>query len=396
MTVQRTLFWRPATILSTLITLASPVPANLAQSSQSGVRVLRLPYRGAMERDGSVGYSAGMFASQTLFHVAALMGTDYDGCIYIMDPSTRDQCVLRRFDRHGSSREHWGPIQALTGKGVAVTKDDYVWVAIETDQPEAIRGLPIVVYRKGQRQPSLDWRIRGPREVETVSGGRIGSRDRVTPWAIVDLESGGNEVSLRFLRLVNDSAQLLIVRATGSGKIKDVQLGTPSPFRKEKYLSPDGRVWTIESDFDRETFKWSKVWIHEVETRIEHVLIDRRMRNEPWPERLRITDSFVPQVARDVAGQIYLFFARRDSQPHLRRFVVGGKVYDDFDAPPMEGERALVVLDSIHRVISHVGWTSNTFEIQDRWVKPLPDGSGFYRIQFHEKEAVVYFHALPK
>lgn len=29
------------------------------------------------------------------------------------------------------------------------------------------------------------------------------------------------------------------------------------------------------------------------------------------------------------------------------------------------------------------------------WIKPLPDGSGFYRIEFREREAVIYFHPLP-
>jgi hypothetical protein len=77
----------------------------------------------------------------------------------------------------------------------------------------------------------------------------------------------------------------------------------------------------------------------------------------------------------------------------MRQFQVEGKILDGF---PLEGERALVVLDSQRRLVTYLPWTPYSVETQDKWVKPLPDGSGFYRIQFFEKEAQVFFHPLPK
>jgi len=60
------------------------------------------------------------------------------------------------------------------------------------------------------------------------------------------------------------------------------------------------------------------------------------------------------------------------------------------------GEQALVVLDGQRRLLTYLPWRLSSVEHIEEWVHPLPDGSGFYRIEYREREAVIYFHPLPR
>jgi len=55
---------------------------------------------------------------------------------------------------------------------------------------------------------------------------------------------------------------------------------------------------------------------------------------------------------------------------------------------------ALTVLDRHGHLITCLPWTQKAVESDESWNKPLPDGSGFYRIEYREREAVIYFHPL--
>ncbi|MFA0744667.1 MAG: hypothetical protein LASZOEIN_001462 [Candidatus Fervidibacter sp.] len=56
---------------------------------------------------------------------------------------------------------------------------------------------------------------------------------------------------------------------------------------------------------------------------------------------------------------------------------------------------ALTVLDRYGHLITCLPWTQKAVGSEESWVKPLPDGSGFYRIEYRKREAVIYFHPLP-
>jgi hypothetical protein len=90
---------------------------------------------------------------------------------------------------------------------------------------------------------------------------------------------------------------------------------------------------------------------------------------------------------------IYLFWEREYPEPRFQQFQIEGKKIDDF---PLNSEQALTVLDSQRRLVTYLPWMPCSLESYDRWIKPLPDGSGFYRIQFFEKEAQIFFHPLPQ
>jgi len=374
---------------------------------KAGKVVLRLQYRGVLDRpeqrfdDSSNSYKVGVFESELYFHHPDLVGTDWEGNIYIMDPLTPELSALKRFDKNGQFREVWRPIHARYGSGVAVTRDGYIWTGLLGDY-EGRPGLPIVVYRKGQKDPVIDWRNKLPKELEDRV--RKVLRERGLEWKkgggahSHSPEGGTRQVSLRFSgEAVGREGQIarilwILMRSDGS-QVLDVKIGKG----EIPHLAPDGRLWIRKSDFEVERFTWNTVWLWEKGKERGKPLIDRNKNKEPWGDKFTLGKARPPIIKLDAKGHAYLMWARGDSKPHKRRFVVEGKILDDdFPPPPLEGERALVVLDSQRRLVTYLPWVPNSVEIQDSWVKPLPDGSGFYRIQFFEKEARVFFHPLPQ
>lgn len=72
-----------------------------------------------------------------------------------------------------------------------------------------------------------------------------------------------------------------------------------------------------------------------------------------------------------------------------------GRVLDLGGFPAITGEMALTVLDRQKRsIIYRLPWAPVSLETANTWIKPLPDGDGFHRIEYQEREAVVYFHPL--
>ncbi len=101
----------------------------------------------------------------------------------------------------------------------------------------------------------------------------------------------------------------------------------------------------------------------------------------------------IPDV--DAKGNIYLTWQRGPSRPYQRIIVEGEEMH--IPAPTIGGgESSVVVLDKHCRLLTYLPWQQTYLELPPKWIKPLPDGSGFYRIEYREREAVIYFHPLPK
>jgi len=382
-------------IFATLVAVACIVVAHLTAHAQIGAVsmspgrvVLRLHYRKVADERLSKPYTIGMFDSEVFSSIATFMGTDRDGCIYILDPQTSQSSILKRFDREGQFREAWHLIDAQAGKGVAVTKDGYVWTGLSRLDPESYAGFPIVVYRKGRKAPVLDWRQKLPKEVEDAI--RKALKESGMEWEkgwmmVYGPEGGPSQVSLQFMgkAAIRDKqivGFIWILVSSDGRRVLDVKMQTfdvrkGSIVRGTPHLAPDGRLWMNESDLSPQRSAWSKLWLWEKGKEKGEPLIDRTAIKEPWTGNFPFVAS-PPLVKIDAKGHIYLISPR------------GGQL------PPWE--LALTVLDSQHRLVTYIPWMKYRVEMIYEWVKPLPDGSGFYRIQFFDKEAQVFFHPLPQ
>jgi len=104
--------------------------------------------------------------------------------------------------------------------------------------------------------------------------------------------------------------------------------------------------------------------------------------------------QFSPIINIDAKGNIYLIWQKAPIRPYQRIIVEGRE--KKIAAPTTGlGESALIVLDKNRRFLTYLPWQSTYLVLPPNWIKPLPDGSGFYRIEYREREAVIYFHPLP-
>jgi hypothetical protein len=375
----------------------APVPRSVPGPDK---QLLRLAYRGEAQKLPRDQYRIGIFHADTYFHCADLMGTDREGNIYLLDPLASQRYALKRFDRQGHFREMWSPLGVWSGKGVTVTKSGYIWMGLEGDG-EA--GLPIVVYRQGSKTPVLDWRKKLPGALASAIRKALEEKGLAwktgEQWFTADIESGAGQVALRLTSEVvgqeNQIARILWILASEDGsRILDVKVASEWYGEQTPMLAPGGTFWARTSDFTTKSFTWSKVWLWEKGNVRGEPLIDRTVEEEPWRDILVLGRARPPTIRIDGRGNIYLIFTRDDTQSRPRRFRIEGRVHERLYRAAEE--RAVLVLDRRHGVIGYLPWVPTSVEIQDSWVKPLPDGSGFYRIQFLEDEARVYFHPLPK
>jgi hypothetical protein len=359
--------------------------------------VLRLPYRGAATKAAPPPATLGVFDNaEAGYQYARFAGTDWQGGIYFIDPVTSQASVLKRFDASGQFRESWKHLSPRLSSGVAVTRDGYIWADLY-GRNEEYPGLPIAVYRSGQKDAVIDWRFELPHELEQKIHTALKDRGLVWKpgWIVTRLETGPDQVAIQFYgeALGDKKYRVLWVRMRSDGsQVLDVRVAeTPPP-----YLAPDGTFWQYQTDLNLQTYRWSKAWLWEASKERGEPLIDREAKKEPWPDLLPLGDTNPPPLHVDGQGNVYLAW-RRDELPNPpeRRFQIMGKI---LTLPPagLELERALVVLDRQRRVVSHVPWTSCLVYYGDRWVAPLPASGGYYRADFTEREARIWLHPLPK
>jgi len=384
-----------------------------------GKVILRLRYRGETSELKKNPYTIGIFEREVedpAEYIGALMGTDWDGCIYIFDPIKPDLWVLKRFDRQGKFQEEWNPIRARYGENVAVTKDGYVWLGIRWVDSDRLRGFPLVAYQKGKKAPIIDWRRELPKHVKDVRdkvSAEIGvdwekiweerKESYVHPWdvSVYHLDCGPNRIGISlhatFFGAENYLARFLWILCSSDGKeIFEAHIGTRVPF-----LGFDGNIWIKEIERLKDIWSsWKRIWLFKRGEEKEEPLIDLEKKQPEWINKVIFGEAekvYGPTINIDAKGNIYVIFERGFSLERQRiKIQVEGK-YRYVLAPTIGGaEGALVVLDKHRRFLTHLPWTLTYLEYPNwqHWIKPLPDGSGFYRIEFREREAVIYFHPL--
>ena len=419
--VYRFLFVTLFIILFEIIFMSEFLISGQNKKFVGGRIILRLSYRDRIKNYLKHNpYKIGMFEGGECprgLYYCQFIGTDWDGNIYLFDPIDDDLYILKCFDKNGLFKMMWNPIRANCGNKVAVTRDGYIWVGLRWVVDDRLDGLPIVVYRKEKKKPVMNWYYENeiPKSVKDKIHhilNKVGlkwKRWKELPdwdlssndWIVLELISTQkNQVYIKlsapFLGTDGRYLKLLRILLNSDGsQVLDIQLASA---RNPYYLSPDGKFWIVNSDFDEERWTWNRIWLFEKGKEKGEPLIDRLTNKEPWADKIILGKAYFPIIRFDAKGNIYLIWQRYPQyplKPLEPRFKVGRKTI--VESPrTFGGEQALVVLDGQRRLLTYLPWRLSSVEHIEEWVHPLPDGSGFYRIEYREREAVIYFHPLPR
>lgn len=389
--------------------VSSPKPTAVNLPVSQGQMVLRLPYHKALN-DSNVHQGLAIFWAQVYMCIGSLVAADWQGNFYLYDPTKPGYGMLNCYNSQGKLQESWGPISSRTMLFAAVTRNNFVWCGTKKAYREQA-GLPVVMFRKGQKhksQPLLDWRERMPDMVFkklAVVAPQFNFTTR-WDWKIDGIYEAGEKVLLQFSgsdvkseegdgsKSIRTKLEMLV---SHDGKklyeMRTARLLDDSPFPD---YAPSGVAFQTRSDFNSETWKVSKLWVWKQGKPQSAPLIELNIGKPSWLAQLKLGgDQFTPVAAFDSKENLYLMWSR-DSKAPEKRFVIEGHSEMREPIGSRDGEKALVVLNKTHKPIAYVPWTTTYWELSEGWYRPVPDGRGFYRIQFDEKEARVYFHALPK
>jgi hypothetical protein len=382
----------------------------------SGKVVLSLRYRSLLSKLQKNPYTIGMFFGEHgQEYFGTLIGTDWDGCIYIFDPIDWNLWTLKRFDRQGRFQEAWNPIRAFCGINAVVTKDGYIWLGIGWVPFDRLRGFPIIAYLKGKKEPAIDWRKELPKHVMKIRDkllSEVGidlekrweekekTAAHPTDWSVEEMSCSPNQVAfslgLSGLGADNFLARLLWILCSSDGReIFEACISSRAWFW---FLGYDGNFWIkqVEREFNIFT-PWKRIWLFKRGEDEGEPLVDLGEKKPNWIKILLSEQrklQFSPIINVDAKGNIYLIWQKAPTRPYQRIIVEGEDV--KITAPTIDlGESALVVLDKNRRFLTYLPWQPTYLKLPPNWVKPLPDGSGFYRIEYREREAVIYFHPLP-
>lgn len=389
--------------------ISSPKPAASILPVSKGRAVLRLPYHGAL-KNGKAHKGLAIFRAPIYTYIGSLVAADWQGNFYLYDPTKPGYGMLNCYNRQGKLKESWGPLSSRAMLYAAVTRDSFVWCGTKKAYMEQ-SGLPVVLFRRGQKdksKPLLDWREKMPDMVLKKLAVVAPQFDFTTRWSwnFSSVAQAGGKVLLQFSgedvkssegngsKSIRTRMELLV--SSDGRRLFEVKTAPPTDFSRVPLYTPNGIAFEFCTDFNIKTWQIGKLWVWRQGQPKGTPVIDFKANKPSWLTQLKITkEQFTPDPAFDSRANLYLMWSR-DSKAPEKRFIVEEKVWME---PPMtsrDGEKALVVLNKAHKPIAYVPWTTTYWELSEVWYRPVPDGSGFYRIQFHEKEAHIYFHALPK
>ncbi len=414
-----------ASLLLSLFAIFIVASLSLSRTVKASVGkpVLKLHYRGSLIEKPRP-YRIGLFVGEGGFYFSTLAGTDWEGNIYISDATQPRVCFLHCYDKQGKFLKFYGPFNAYAVGGVGVTKDGFIWLSLLTDGiVEVYREFkaPIVVYRKGERKPIAEWHKKVPQEVEAKIRKVLEAKGLPQQWetpvlyythGAIGPQAGHNQVVLMLgggpmegIKLHGHETSRILWLLMGSDSKQLLEAKVINPDDERLHLAPNNRFWFVQYQYglDRRYLIWTKLWVWEQGKEKGEPLLDTMEGKEPWGDKIvlelkRMRDAwFKPLVRFDGKGNIYLILERlrqQGKQDSFDRFIVEGKELDlGPDAYP--SEMALVVLDREKKLVTYLPWAPPSLEMKHDWIHPLPDGSGFYRIEYREREAVIYFHPLP-
>ena len=376
-----------------------------------------LPYH---DEDKAPTLSAALFEIETGLYIGEMVCTDDAGNFYIYDPLSEVKSELKKFDRKGHLLWSW-PLETggANKLSAAVASNGYVWLTLKQHSysAEDSKGLPLVVL-KGERKMSLvDWTQQMPSDVEKVLYSSVSSEQ----WSMMTAQ-GRRETRTWNVRSFSPSdGKMTIVVSNEGGKNLGYQVGngivSSVKIRWQLVLSSDGKqllkasalehinapfpafgnsLWHSEIDSPTRPQNWTKLWVWKEGQAKGTPLITRtelQQPAQPWQKLIGSQPKSPPRIFVDSKDNIYLSWQRKSEGPE-RRFSVDKTSWLREPMGEDYGQRALVILDSSHRFVTAVPWTTCYYELDD-WVIPAPRGDGFYRQEFGEKSLDIYWHPLP-
>jgi hypothetical protein len=348
-----------------------------------GSLVLSLNTRGGVHDPTLAREGAGSFGDEASFFETKLVAVDSRRNFYLADPLDGNYYLLKKFTPDGQLGYVWSPLNAGTIRAIAASSNGLVWVGMES--LNKYRGLPVVAFEHGQKLPVLDWRDEVPSTILSAiktALAKEGKEWQAGWWVrriavsdhVVDIELAGPAVGeenhiVRNLLLLLDSGATKVIRCE------------VLPTGANLQLSPSGRIWTSEANFVRSPeMKWDSLWFYLEGTPKPPPFFTRKNDPEPFRAVFLLGAMRRPPIVRtDGANNRYVFWRRRSQADNA---------HDRNDL-----ESAVTIYDNKGRLISCLPWM--TAPDGDDWIKPAPDGSGFYRIEYAPKKVNIYFHPLP-
>jgi hypothetical protein len=373
--------------LTTPSILLAATPIHHPQPLVASKNVLKLPFRTQTTPSRENPYSVGHFTIDYSEYTPTFMGTDYYGRMFVMDPiKTQNDAVLKCFTSAGRFDQSWRPLSTRGAdlSGCGSTRDGHVWVGLTGDTRD-ISGLPIVIYKFGQKMPVADWRDELPVAVDRAVHQALLDKRMAWKrnWNVSGIEVGGRYVSLLFTGdSIGDqdrqSRYLWILVSTDGATIYKAQVLGPGTI---PLLSSEGKIltWISDSRISPDFF-WSKVQIENPQTHKVLTLIDLTRHKEPYAPYLQLGgNAYPPIVELGSSGSIYLTFSR---QVHTPR------------APNNGSERAVVVLNGEGNLRAFLPWTSNCTGGLS-WIKIRPSHEGILRINYLTHSATIVSYSVP-
>ncbi|MCS3921289.1 hypothetical protein Q2T83_00005 [Fervidibacter sacchari] len=327
------------------------------------------------------------------------VGVDYQMHFYIADYHF-GKIFLKCFDKNGKFLKKW-IIEGIIK--IAFTKDNYIWIITGIRENKI---LPIVILHKNKKLPVVDWQKVLPVEVKAKIQSILNIQDlEKYYWSVQKIVGSKDKV---LIRLFTDKLSerhrygldipkgiLWLVFSSDGKKCLSIEIEKPN---REYVLDANGNFWLCEIDYNLlDPQSWQKIWIWKKDENKEKPLIDRTRNKEPWSPYLILGEKVhFPDIYIDAKGNIYLTFIRNADKNYTKKFFVNNEifVYSIYKGSFGNFEYSLIVLNRKGQMITYLPWTHQP-ELGLHWIHPLPDGSGFYRIEYREREAVIYFHPLP-
>ena len=405
----------------TLWNSARAEPPTMKPDVSPQPTILSLPYHGEASAPPR---SVSLFWGEADLFIGKMLCSDKERNIYIYDQVSHEQCAIKKFDAQGQLMQTWSVKLHGLGDGVSATvlPDGKVWLNLGVGAFAGEKsGLPLVILQPGSSKPVADWQQSLPEFVNTSIYGSVGSdvwqsmlpqiKSQTRTWMITRLDNTGDRVFLDIMNFggaptyyppeakITKAHKLswrLVLSSDGgqliqANPITEVEARTSTLFR-----SSDGVLWHSETDWVGNARNWTMLWVWKDGEAKGVPLVTRAELSQPreeWQKLIGTQPQNPPQITVDGKDNLYLNWQRKAIKPD-RTFTVGKESWSRGPMDEDGGQRALIVFNSQRKFVASVPWTLCYYQSED-WIFPIPDGSGFYRSEFGEKEMDIYWHPLP-
>lgn len=362
-------------------------------------KVLSLRYQG-MSNKGGGAEKIGEIVNTTANYVVGgkeegallrgkVLAVDSKKHVYIYDPVNLKEHLLKKINSKGELVNSWVMPFSTDAYGsgcwpidAAITESEHLWIKIHCDdERNGNEGIPLLIYNTNEKNSVSDWRTAMPSGIKK----KLKKKSPDGIWDLYSFSAAGN----RMLVYLDErdpqsyvSLQDLLTQISDDGS----EIINLEP-RKEgeniwNILSPDQQRWNVDYELSNGN---QNLWLWKAGTKRGSPLLTRQeiMKLSSWWQK---NFSFepsqrLPNISVDGRDNIYMEWNRT-----LRREVNNEKAHYE--------QMAVVVMNAQRQIIAYLPWKNKSF-LGDQKIFILPDGSGFYRVEYASDELLVYFHPIP-